>query len=70
MIMKSFIKINNLISDEMINNKFYYFIKNKNKNGKFKLYLKVNLIKVNKKKLFLKHFYLIKYLQTCQKTQN
>ena len=70
MIMKSFIKINNLISDEMINNKFYYFIKNKNKNGKFKLYLKVNLMKVNKKKLFLKHFYFIKYLQTCQKNKN
>ena len=30
----------------MINDKFYYFIENKNKNDniKFKLYLKVNLI--------------------------
>jgi len=39
-----FIKINNLISDK--NDKFYYFIKNKNSNGnrKFKLCLKTNLI--------------------------
>ena len=46
MIRKNFIKINNLISDKMINNKFYYFIENKNKNGnyKFKLCLKANLI--------------------------
>ena len=46
MIRRSFIKINNLILDKMINDKFYYFIKNKNKNGnrKFKLCLKVNLI--------------------------
>jgi len=28
----------------MINNKFYYFIENKNKNSKFKLCLKENLI--------------------------
>jgi len=44
MIRRSFIKINNLISDK--NDKFYCFIKNKNKNGnhKFKLYLKANFI--------------------------
>jgi len=44
MIKRSFIKINNLISDKMINDKFYYFIENKNNNRKFKLCLKVNLI--------------------------
>jgi len=46
MIMRSFIKINNLISDKMINDNFYYFIENKNKNHnrKFKLCLKINLI--------------------------
>jgi len=46
MIIKSFIKINNLILDKVINDKFYYFIKNKNENDnhKFKLCLKVNLI--------------------------
>ena len=46
MIRRSFIKLNNLILDKMINDKFYYFIENKNKNGnrKFKLCLKVNLI--------------------------
>jgi len=38
MIRRIFIKINNLFLDEMINDKFYYFIENKNKNGndKFK----------------------------------
>ena len=37
----SFIKINNLISDKMINDKFYYFIENKNKNDnhKFKFFI-------------------------------
>jgi len=42
MIMRSFIKLNNLISDKIINDKFYYFIENKNKNDncKFKLCLK------------------------------
>jgi len=42
----SFIKINNLISDKMINDKFYCYIENKNKNDdhKFKLCLKINLI--------------------------
>ena len=61
--MRSFIKINNLILDKMINEKFYYFIENKNKkdNRKFKLCLKVNLIS-QQEKSFLKHFYLIKYL--------
>jgi len=46
MIRKNFIKINNLISDKMINDNFYYFIENKNENDnrKFKLYLKTNLI--------------------------
>ena len=46
MIRRSFIKINNLISDKMINEKIYFFIENKNKNGnhKFKLCSKVNLI--------------------------
>ena len=45
MIRRIFIKINNLISDKMINDKFYYFIENKNKNGnhKFKSCLKANL---------------------------
>jgi len=42
MIKENFIKINNLILDKMINNKFYYFIKNKNNNHKFNLYLKEN----------------------------
>ena len=31
MIKKSFIKINNLILDKMINDRFYQFIENKNK---------------------------------------
>jgi len=44
MIKRNFIKINNLISYKMINDKFYYFIENKNGNHKFKLYLKANLI--------------------------
>jgi len=46
MIRRSFIKINNLISDKMINDKFYHFIENENKNdnSKFKLCLKANLI--------------------------
>jgi len=46
MIRKSFIKINNLISDKLINDKFFYFIENKNKNDNrtFKLCLKANLI--------------------------
>jgi len=46
MIMKSFIKINNLISYKTINDKFYCFIENENKNdnNKFKLCLKINLI--------------------------
>jgi len=44
MIRRSFIKINNLILDKMINDKFYYFIKNKNNNSKFNLCLKANLI--------------------------
>jgi len=44
MITKSFIKINNLILDPVINDKFYYFIENKNNNRKFKLCLKLNLI--------------------------
>jgi len=45
MIRSSFIKINNLISDKMINNKFHYFIENKNKNDNciFKSCLKANL---------------------------
>ena len=45
MIRKSFIKINNLILDKMISEKFYYLIENKNKNGnlKCKLCLKANL---------------------------
>jgi len=43
---RNFIKINKLNSNKMINDKFYYFTKNKNKNDncKFKLYLKTNLI--------------------------
>jgi len=43
---RSFTKINNLILDKIINDKFYYFIENKIKNGnrKFKLCLKANLI--------------------------
>ena len=46
MIRRNFIKINNLIPNKMINDKFYYFIENKNKNNspKFKLCLKANLI--------------------------
>ena len=36
MITKSFIKINNFIVDPVINDKFYYFIENKNKNGNCK----------------------------------
>ena len=45
MIMMSFIKINNLILDKMINDKFYYFIENKkNDNYKIKFCLKANLI--------------------------
>ena len=44
MIRRNFIKINNLNSDKMMNDKFYYFIKNKNDNHKFKLCLKANLI--------------------------
>ena len=47
----------------MINDKFQYFIKNKNKkdNHKFNFMFKRKSYK-NKKKSFLKHFYLIKYL--------
>jgi len=41
---KSFIKIKNLISNKRINDKFYYFIKNKNNNHTFKLCLKIKLI--------------------------
>ena len=40
MIRRSFIKIYNLISDKMINDKFYYFIENKNKNGNTKFMFK------------------------------
>jgi len=39
MIRRIFIKINNLILDKMINDKFYYFIENENDNRKFKLRL-------------------------------
>ena len=48
----SFIKINNLISDKMINDKFYYFIENKNKNDnhEIKLCLKANLISMSIRK--------------------
>jgi len=47
MIRRSLIKINNLISAKRINDKFYYFIENKNKNDnrKFKLCLKTNLLR-------------------------
>jgi len=39
MIRRSLIKINNLISDKMINDKFYYFMEDK-KNGKNYYYIK------------------------------
>jgi len=44
MIRRSFIKINNLISDKMINEKFYYFIENKKMLIVNLLCLKENLI--------------------------
>ena len=48
-----FIKINNLFLGKMINDKFYYFIKNKNKNGNHKFNL---CLKENKKRYIFPYF--------------
>jgi len=52
MIRRSFIKINNLILEKMINDKFYYFIENKNKNDKRKFMFKNKSYKSIRKNCF------------------